>query len=103
MRGNERKKYCKSITPAWDDGKLILELYKAARRLTKTNGVEFHVDHIVPINHPYVCGLHCLDNLRIQLGLDNIHKSNNHWPDMWEINHSLNLDNTLPHQLSLPI
>ncbi len=101
MRGNERRQYCVSLIPAWADVPAIMQLYKAARFLTLTNKVEFHVDHIVPINHPYVCGLHCPDNLRVQLGSDNIHKSNNYWPDMWEHNYKLMLNTTLPHQLGL--
>jgi len=45
--------------------------------------VQHSVDHIVPLIHPFVCGLHVENNLRIIPLADNIRKSNNHWPDMW--------------------
>ena len=42
------------------------------------------VDHIVPINHPLVCGLHTEDNLQIVTANYNHFKSNYFWPDMPE-------------------
>ena len=42
-----------------------------------------HVDHVVPINHPLVCGLHVPWNLQVLTGPDNVRKSNSFdggWP-----------------------
>lgn len=68
--------------PAWVDRAGIRAVYGQAASLTKTLGVEHHVDHIVPLNSPIVCGLHCLSNLQILPGHENIAKSNRLWPDM---------------------
>lgn len=51
--------------------------------MTASTGVQHSVDHIVPLIHPLVCGLHCEDNLEITTLAANIQKSNNWWPGMW--------------------
>ncbi len=101
MRGNERKDYCKLVTPIWTNKQELSAIYEVARYLTKSTKVNYNVDHIVPLIHPYVCGLHCLDNLDILKATLNLHKSNNYWPDMWDSNFDLELNDTLPYQLSL--
>lgn len=50
--------------------------------MTASTGVQHSVDHIVPLIHPLVCGLHCEDNLESITLAANIQKSNNWWPDM---------------------
>jgi hypothetical protein len=47
------------------------------------------VDHIVPLNHPLVCGMHIAVNLQIIRYNDNATKSNNWWPDMPEVQQEL--------------
>ena len=50
----------------------------------REQGEDVVVDHIVPLNHPYVSGLHNEFNLRVITALENAKKSNKYWPDMWE-------------------
>lgn len=45
-------------TPPWVDMKAIEVVYEAA------HGKGHTVDHIIPLNHPRVCGLHVPWNLR---------------------------------------
>ena len=70
-----RKKRDKSL-PAWADKKAIRAIYFEARRLTASTGVKYEVDHIIPSNHPLVCGLHVETNLQIITEFENITKSN---------------------------
>jgi hypothetical protein len=65
-------------TPAWADNLKIDGIYAASAQ----SEIECHVDHIVPLNSKFVCGLHCEANLQILPALENIKKSNRHWPDM---------------------
>lgn len=67
---------------AWSDGFIVSEMYDLARRRTLTTGIEWHVDHIVPLQSAKVCGLHAHTNLRVIPGLENKVKSNSVWPGM---------------------
>lgn len=62
--------------PIWANRNYILIFYQ----LAKESGSE--VDHIVPINHPLVCGLHTEDNLQLATKNYNQYKLNRFWPDM---------------------
>lgn len=44
-----------------------------------------HVDHIVPLQSNWVCGLHCEANLRVIPGAENESKRNFWWPQMGNI------------------
>jgi hypothetical protein len=72
-------------TVPWADFKAIRDVYREADRLTVQTGVKHHVDHIIPLTHPRVCGLHVADNLRPIPAGPNMSK-NNYWcPEQMEL------------------
>lgn len=78
----ERKARRRNATPAWANKAAIAALYELAQQRTAASGVPWHVDHIVPLKHPLVQGLHVEHNLRVIPGAENISKRNRFWPDM---------------------
>jgi 5-methylcytosine-specific restriction endonuclease McrA len=68
-----------SATPSWltlSDLCRIKSIYIEAQELSKSSGKEWHVDHIVPLQHERVCGLHVPWNLQIITATENYAKSN---------------------------
>lgn len=47
-----------------------------------STGIEWQVDHIVPLQSEFVCGLHNEFNLRVISQSENSSKKNRYWPDM---------------------
>ena len=62
--------------PSWIDKTKILCLYSVANMLNKYGTENYHVDHIVPLRHKLVCGLHTYENLRVITAKENLLKSN---------------------------
>lgn len=62
---NERRSRTKQASLGRYSAKEIRELYKTCAMLNKNSKIKFEVDHIVPIMHPNVCGLHVIQNLQI--------------------------------------
>ena len=63
-------------TVKWANDKLIRYEYGMAQLLTKLWGVDYEVDHIIPLQGKLVSGLHCEANLRVIPGILNRKKSN---------------------------
>lgn len=68
--------------PAWASRDAIQATYVAAKIMAAVTGIPFEVDHLVPLKHPLVCGLHCEANLVPAPARVNRSKGNRHWPDM---------------------
>ncbi len=73
-RGLRNMRRCQM--PAWADVAQIQRFYLEAWRLTMNTGIVHHVDHIVPLKSPTVCGLHVHTNLRVVQKTDNLKKGN---------------------------
>lgn len=66
-------------TPKWltkDQKKEILSFYAESQLKKETTGIDYNVDHIVPLNGKNVCGLHVPWNLRVIEASKNKRKSN---------------------------
>jgi hypothetical protein len=79
QRNLYRKAQVKRATPKWlTDAQWgeIDAFYNEARRLTAETGVDYTVDHIVPICGKTVSGLHVPWNMQVATADDNFAKSN---------------------------
>ncbi|WP_143393275.1 hypothetical protein [Fimbriiglobus ruber] len=79
---SKRKAMQKQAIPSWVDFEAIRVFYEKAKELTRKTGIEYEVDHIVPIRSRRVCGLHCQQNLQVITAVENNRKNNSFWPDM---------------------
>jgi hypothetical protein len=68
-RGKLRASIIKRRTPAWADLEAIKKFYK-------NRPVGYHVDHIIPLQGAYICGLHVENNLQYLPASTNLIKNN---------------------------
>jgi len=60
----------------WADSQYIKDLYRNAKEASKIFGIDYEVDHVIPLQGKYVSGLHVEDNLQILPSFENRTKSN---------------------------
>lgn len=75
-RKYQAKKY--NAIPNWFDKEKVDLIYKEAKDLS------LEVDHIVPLQSKYVCGLHVQNNLQLLSSTENKVKSNLVWENQWK-------------------
>lgn len=66
----------KLATPSWANFDAMNSIYELAATVSELTGIPHQVDHIVPIIHPLVCGLHCEANLQVLTEVENKRKHN---------------------------
>lgn len=64
-------------TPPW----LTRGMFARMKAIYRSAGPTEHVDHIIPLKNPLVCGLHVPWNLQVMNARKNMQKSNTWWPD----------------------
>lgn len=82
VRNSKRRADKLAATVKWANKDAIALLFRKAKQMTLDTGTAWHVDHIVPLRSPIVCGLHCEANLQVITGEENCSKKNRYWPDM---------------------
>lgn len=75
-KGATRRAMRIQATPPWVTLKEIQPFYELAKRLTQETGTKHVVDHIIPLKHSAVCGLHVPDNLQVITESENLSKFN---------------------------
>lgn len=68
-------------SPEWVDRGALRELCARADLLERETGCPHVCDHVVPLNHPDVCGLNVPWNVEVVPHAVNAYKSNRHHPD----------------------
>jgi hypothetical protein len=77
-----RRRGEKIAVPKWANKFFMQEAYRLAKLRSEITGFQWQVDHIVPLKHELVCGLHCEKNMNVIPAIENISKGNRSWPDM---------------------
>lgn len=63
-----RRARCRVAKPSWYsdfDDFVMLEAADLTRIRTAITGVQWHIDHMIPLRAKKACGLHCADNIQV--------------------------------------
>lgn len=88
IANSPRSRYIASVVlsaPPWVDRRELFAMHATAQAMSRASGTLHVLDHIVPLNHPLVCGLTVPWNLRIVPWRVNAAKSNDWQPDQLEL------------------
>lgn len=74
----EQRRRCSKLQaiPGWYDAHAVVQMYVVAKELRNKTGLQFHVDHVIPLQNANVCGLHTHHNLRVVTAGANLSKHN---------------------------
>ena len=100
-RTARRRARKKNANAPWADDAAIKALYKDCKDLTEKTGIKHEVDHIYPLQSPYMCGLHVETNLQILPESDNNKKGNRTWPGQLDCQRLPIDQNFTPEQIAL--
>lgn len=73
---SKRRAQIKRATVAWADVSKMVSVYEQSEDMTQRTGIQHNVDHIIPLQHPLVCGIHWEGNLQILTAEENQRKGN---------------------------
>lgn len=88
IANSKRCRYIAAVVlsaPPWVDRAALRRIQEQARCLSKLTGVPHEVGHIVPLNHPRVCGLTVPWNLEVMPARRNQAMTNHFLPDQMEL------------------
>lgn len=77
LQSNRRSRQLQAM-PSWANAEAIQQFYTEAARQTEQTGVQYTVDHIIPLNGNNACGLHVETNLQLLTLSENSAKGNKH-------------------------
>jgi hypothetical protein len=75
-RAKQRAAIQRRATPKWQSKEELKRIYEDAKARSITTKIPHHVDHIIPLKHKLVCGLHVTANLRVVPAVENLSKGN---------------------------
>lgn len=97
-QGERLKRYVLSF-PLWVQRQDFAALWRERQWRAAASGEPHEFDHIIPMNHPHVCGLSVPENLRVIPRRCNGHKGNR----VCLHQASLISEDIEPHQMRLPL